>query len=88
MRTTADFAPENELLTFFVGGLNFQIEHHLFQRICHIHYPAIAPIVRQTALEFGIPYLCNTTFSSAFASHVALLQTLGTKETLELATDF
>ncbi|HRG89703.1 MAG TPA: fatty acid desaturase, partial [Chitinophagales bacterium] len=88
MNTTANFAPHNRLVTFFVGGLNYQIEHHLFQRICHVHYPAIAPIVEQTAREYGVPYLCNNTVGDAVASHVRLLQHLGLHDTLKMATEF
>ena len=88
LHTTADFAPNNKLLTFYVGGLNYQVEHHLFQRICHIHYPDIAPIVKQTCAEYGIPYLCNENFSDALISHVKLLQQLGLKETIKMASDF
>lgn len=87
LRTTADFAPKNKLLTFYVGGLNFQVEHHLFQRICHVHYPAIAPIVQQTCAEYGLPYLVNNTFTEALASHIRLLKQLGMYETLKMAGD-
>ncbi|MBI1847729.1 MAG: fatty acid desaturase, partial [Candidatus Rokubacteria bacterium] len=52
VQTTVGFAPRNRLLSWFVGGLNFQLEHHLFPQICHIHYAAIAPIVEQTCKEF------------------------------------
>lgn len=78
--TTVDFARNNKLLSFYIGGLNFQVEHHLFPRICHIHYPDIAPIVQQTAQEFGIPYLYNDTFWEAFRSHVRTLQRFGWQE--------
>ncbi|AKD04238.1 acyl-CoA desaturase [Pontibacter korlensis] len=77
MRTTANFAPKSALASFFLGGLNRQIEHHLFPKVCHIHYPAISSIVRQTALEFGLPYLENPTFNSALKSHYRMLRTLG-----------
>jgi linoleoyl-CoA desaturase len=60
-----------------VGGLNFQVEHHLFPRISHVHYPAIAPIVKETAEEFGVPYQCNPTLGGAILSHVRLLKELG-----------
>jgi linoleoyl-CoA desaturase len=88
MQTTANFAPKNKLITFFVGGLNYQIEHHLFQRICHVHYPAIAPIVEQTAKEYGVPYLNNETFGSAVASHARMLNRLGWYETLKASSEF
>jgi len=87
LRTTANFAPKNKLITFYVGGLNYQVEHHLFQRICHIHYPEIAPIVQQTCKEYGIPYLSNDSFGTALKSHVKLLQQLGMHETLKMASD-
>ncbi|MDZ4824163.1 MAG: acyl-CoA desaturase [Flavobacteriales bacterium] len=77
LRTTMNFARENKWLSWYVGGLNFQVEHHLFTRICHVHYPAIAPIVKQTAEEFGYPYLENGTFGQALASHIRLLKKFG-----------
>ena len=77
LKTTADFSQDNKLLSWYIGGLNFQVEHHLFPRICHVHYPAIAPIIEATAREHGIPYLVNRTFASAFRSHLAMLQKLG-----------
>lgn len=77
LRTTADFARDNKLLSWYIGGLNFQVEHHLFPSICHIHYPKIAPIVESTAKEFGIPYHVNKSFSSAFVSHLRHLKDLG-----------
>jgi linoleoyl-CoA desaturase len=77
MNTTVNFARHNKLLSWYVGGLNFQVEHHLFPRISHIHYPHIAPIVKQTAEEFGVPYLENKTFGLAIKSHIQFLQRLG-----------
>lgn len=87
MQTTVDFAPKNPLVTFYVGGLNYQVEHHLFQRICHVHYPAIAPIVKQTAEEYGVPYLCNDTFMDALRSHVSLLKKLSFNEVARMAAE-
>lgn len=69
LRTTANFQPGNRLMTFIVGGLNHQVEHHLFPRICHVHYPDIAPIVEATAKEFGLPYHCWPTMPAAIAAH-------------------
>lgn len=80
VRTTANFAPRSWLASFLCGGLNRQIEHHLFPKVCHIHYPAIAAIVKQTAHEFDLPYLENATFGSALLSHYKILQTLGQPE--------
>lgn len=77
MQTTANFARENKLLCWYVGGLNFQIEHHLFPKVCSIHYPAISPIVEATAKEFGVPYHMNQTFLGAVASHYRVLKKHG-----------
>ncbi|HEV7349822.1 acyl-CoA desaturase [Telluribacter sp.] len=78
LQTTVNFARHNKWLSWYVGGLNFQIEHHLFPRICHVHYPDIAPIVKQTAEEYGLVYMENESFTAAFRSHVATLQRFGT----------
>ena len=64
-------------LNWYIGGLNFQIEHHLFPNICHIHYRKIAPIVEKTAKEFGFPYNLKPTFVSALLSHIRRLKELG-----------
>lgn len=77
LMTTANFAPKNKVLTWFIGGLNYQIEHHLFPNICHIHYPAIAQIVRQTAEEYNLPYHVEKTFAGALWSHAKMLKRLG-----------
>ncbi len=77
LKTTANFARKSHLANFICGGLNFQIEHHLFPTICHVHYPRIAPIVKATAQEFGIPYLQNDTLAKAFGSHVGALKRFG-----------
>lgn len=77
LKTTSNFARENKLLGWYVGGLNFQVEHHLFPSICHIHYPKIAPIVEATAKEFGIPYHVNKSLWSALVSHLRHLKDLG-----------
>ncbi|WP_299824048.1 acyl-CoA desaturase [uncultured Pontibacter sp.] len=77
MNTTVNFARDNKFINWYVGGLNFQIEHHLFPRICHVHYPAIAHIVKATAEEYGIPYMENKTFWQAVRSHIATLRRFG-----------
>ncbi len=77
MRTTINFATDNRFINWYVGGLNFQIEHHLFPHICHVHYPKIKPIVKETAEEFNVPYQENDTFSSAVKSHLNLLHLYG-----------
>lgn len=87
MYTTANFSRRNKLLSWYVGGLNFQVEHHLFPRICHVHYPEIAPIIKETAEQFGIPYLENITFMEALRSHVKVLHTLGKVPSLDTIID-
>lgn len=77
LKTTSDFGRDNLFLNWYIGGLNFQIEHHLFPNICHVHYRKIAPIVERTAHEFGLTYNLKPTFASAFASHVKRLKELG-----------
>ncbi len=77
LKTTSDFAHENKILTYFLGGLNYQIEHHLFPHICHVHYPSISGIIKETALEFGMPYHYEETFIGAIKSHYRLLKNLG-----------
>ena len=77
LRTTANFAPDNKLASFLCGGLNMQVEHHLFPRICHIHYRKISVIVKKTASEFNLPYHVNNTFFIALRSHYLFLKKLG-----------
>lgn len=77
LETTVNFSPRNKWLSWYIGGLNFQIEHHLFPKICHVHYPRIAPIVKETAAEFGLTYLENKSFVSALKSHITSLKRFG-----------
>jgi linoleoyl-CoA desaturase len=77
METTANFARSSKLLSWYVGGLNFQIEHHLFPKVCSVHYPAISTIVKQTAEKFGVPYHDQPTLMYAVRSHLAMLKKLG-----------
>ncbi len=78
MRTTSNFADKSILFSWFIGGLNYQIEHHLFPKICHIHYKRISKIVKQTAEDFDITYHQHKTFFGALRSHFTLLNQLGT----------
>ncbi|MCG8386301.1 MAG: acyl-CoA desaturase [Cytophagales bacterium] len=83
MHTTANFARKSRLAGFLCGGLNFQIEHHLFANICHVHYPAISRIVKSVAERHGVPYHENKTFLGALISHYKTLRRFG-REDLEL----
>jgi linoleoyl-CoA desaturase len=77
VRATVDFAPSNRLLGWYVGGLNFQIEHHLFPDVCHVHYAALAGIVAETCREHGIPHRTSPTLRAALAAHYRFLRALG-----------
>jgi linoleoyl-CoA desaturase len=77
LETTVDFCPRNRLATFALGGLNYQIEHHLFPRLPHTLYPAIAPIVERNATRYGLRYAVQPTFAGALRSHVRHLRSLG-----------
>jgi linoleoyl-CoA desaturase len=77
LKTTANFATHNKIITWFVGGLNFQVEHHLFPKISHAHYPGISKIVKAVCNEMGVPYLEHYKMTSAIASHVSHLKKLG-----------
>jgi linoleoyl-CoA desaturase len=77
MMTTANFSNWNPLFTWYLGGLNHQIEHHLFPDISHVHYRRISKIVRKTAKEYGVPYHYHKTFGGAILNHLVLLNRLG-----------
>ncbi len=78
MKTTANFANKSSVFSWLIGGLNFQIEHHLFPHICHVHYKKLSKIVKETAQEFNVPYYEHETFAGAVKSHFSLLHRLGT----------
>jgi len=82
LHTTTNFGHKNKLLSWYVGGLNYQVEHHLFPNVCHVHYRKLAPIVEQTAKEFGLPYKSQETFTGALIAHAKLMKELGVKPTL------
>lgn len=77
--TTTNFGNKSRWFSWYVGGLNFQIEHHLFPNICHVHYRKISGIVRETATEFGLPYKSARTFVGALIGHARLLKQLGAR---------
>ena len=77
IETTVDFARTSRWLTWYIGGLNLQIEHHLFPRMCHVHYPRVARIVEETCDEFGIRYRTNETLALALRSHWRWLEGMG-----------
>jgi linoleoyl-CoA desaturase len=87
LATTVNFARNNKILSWYIGGLNFQTEHHLFPQICHVHYPAISEIVKQTASEYNLPYNDYPTFFSAVRSHYRLLKKFGKEKNPSFSDD-
>lgn len=77
VQTTSNFAPNNAIINWYVGGLNYQIEHHLFPHMCHLLYPKIAPIVRATCEEYGLTYQSYPTFRAALKNHWQSLREFG-----------
>lgn len=77
VETTVNFARKSRLLSWYLGGLNFQIEHHLFPRICHVHYPRIAPIVEAVCAEHGVRYTAHASLLAAMSSHWRWLRRMG-----------
>ena len=77
METTANFAPKSRILNWFIGGLNYQVEHHLFPNICHVHYKKISAIVKKTAEEYNVPYHSHKTFATALFYHTKMIKSLG-----------
>lgn len=79
LKTTANFATRNRFISWWVGGLNFQVEHHLFPRISHVHYPAISKIIKKACQDFGFPYIEYPKMRTAVVSHVIHLRNLSRK---------
>lgn len=77
LETTSNFAHDNKLLCWYIGGLNYQIEHHLFPQICSIHYPEISTIIRRVAKKHGVPYHYQESFGIAVRSHYRTLKRFG-----------
>ncbi|MBL4705746.1 MAG: acyl-CoA desaturase [Flavobacteriales bacterium] len=84
MKTTANFSCDSSLAAFLCGGLNFQVEHHLFPKVCHVHYPKISKIVREIAKKHNVPYIENKTFLDALKSHSRVLKLHGSPREIEM----
>ena len=80
LATTSNYSEKSKLFSWMIGGLNYQVEHHLFPDICHVHYRNIAPIVKATAEEFNVPYYSKKTFFDALKAHFQMLYFLGNAE--------
>ncbi len=85
VQTTVDFARGSKILCWFLGGLNFQIEHHLFHKICHVHYPALSKVVEKTCHDFGVKYTAHKTMLSAVVAHFKWLTLMGSGADLKPA---
>ena len=79
IKTTSNFAMRSKIVSWFVGGLNFQIEHHLFPKVSHVHYPALSKIVQQKCTEYNLTYNYYGTFAEALVSHFRVMRQLGRK---------
>lgn len=77
MSTTSNFDTSNKLLFWLLGGLNFQIEHHLFPKVSHVHYARISSLVKETCREFSVKYHEYSTMFSAVSSHINYLRKMG-----------
>jgi len=80
--TTTNFSPSNRIFSWLIGGLNYQIEHHLFPNICHVHYRNLSKIVKETTVEFGVPYNVHPNFIQAIWNHGRMLRYLGRYDNL------
>ena len=83
MNTTTNYSPKSRIFSYLIGGLNYQVEHHLFPNICHVHYRKISVIVASTAKEFNMPYNSESTFLVALKNHFKMLYKLGRVEKVE-----
>lgn len=75
--TTADFAPNSKVFSWLVGGLNFQVVHHLFPSISHVHYKNMSKIVQEMTQKHNLPYHVNGSFFRAVGQHIMMLKALG-----------
>ncbi|TAE50278.1 MAG: acyl-CoA desaturase [Bacteroidetes bacterium] len=80
LQTTVNFGASNPVLSWFVGGLNYQVEHHLFPKVSHVHYPAVSKIVREVCQKYNVPYLEFQTFGDALQSHIRHMKALGSPD--------
>lgn len=77
LKSTANFSPGNRWVSFFTGGLSHQVEHHLLAHVSHVHYPKLAPVLRQACADHRVPYQVSGSLWKALASHFRLLRRLG-----------
>lgn len=82
VQTTVNFSPRSRLAAWFLGGLNFQIEHHLLPRVCHVNYPELSSLVEGTCREFGVRYAVHASFRAALTSHYRWLRRMGNPDAI------
>jgi linoleoyl-CoA desaturase len=85
--TTTNFSPNSNLLFWFIGGLNYQVEHHVLPDVCHVHYKKLTKIVADTAQEFGMTYHVKRSFFQAIVDHTKMLRLLGKRPELSLVRE-
>ncbi len=88
VRTTANFSAGNKVISWFAGGLNYQIEHHLFPKISHIHYPALSQLVKAACNKFQLPYNSIPTMRAAVASHFRFIKQMGRRPAYVVAPEY
>jgi linoleoyl-CoA desaturase len=77
LSTTSNYSPKSRIFSWLIGGLNYQVEHHLFPNISHVHYHKISKFVKETAFKYNLPYHVQDTFFSAVRNHAKMLKMLG-----------
>jgi linoleoyl-CoA desaturase len=77
MMTTSDYATESLLVTHLFGGFNHHVIHHLFQHVCHVHYPAMTKILIEVAAKHNLTYRTKKRILPAMRSHFKLLYNNG-----------
>jgi linoleoyl-CoA desaturase len=85
LATTSNFSPKSNLLFWLVGGLNYQVEHHVLPDVCHVHYKKLTKIVSETAKEYGMPYHVKKSLFQAIWDHTKMLRSLGKKQKVSMA---
>ena len=77
---TADFGWESPVMSYFIGGLNFHLEHHLLPTVCHIHYSSLTKIVEDTCRDHGLAYYRHKSFWTGLAAHYRWLKKMGMRQ--------
>ena len=73
IRKSSNFCEESKFFTELNGGINYQIEHHIFPTICHCHYIKIAPIVKSFCKEMDFPHEDKKSLMEVYWSYQKML---------------